>query len=292
MFAALNPGQIGINNLSLREGLALAERHGFGGYDPTLGQLADEVRRHGAATVRGWFVEHGLQVGTWDLPFMPYAVPEAEWRDWLKRLPEQVAAAAAVGAHRAAMWTFPGSHDLAREANFEHYVARFLPIARMLADHGSRLALEAVGPETAQRQYRHPFVRKPAEVLELARAIAPNVGVVLDSYHWYCAGGTTAELHALPRGCVVHVHVGDARAGRTRAEQMDLERRLPGDSGIVDLDGFMQAIAAHAYDGPVTAEPFDETLNALGTEAAAARTARATRAAAARAILPFPSTQN
>ena len=48
----------------------------------------------------------------------------------------------------------------------------------------------------------------------------------------------------------------------------------------------MQALAAHGYAGAVTSEPFDEAVNALGTEAATARTAKATRAAVARAILP------
>ncbi len=285
MFAAIQPAQIGIPGLSLRDALALAERHGFGGLDPQLPALHAAVTQHGAATVRGWFIQHGLQVGAWDLPFMPYAVSEAEWRDWLKKLPALVASAAAAGARRAAMWTFPGSNELEREANFEHYITRFRPIAQLLADHGTRLALEAVGPETAQKQYKFPFLRKPAEVLALARAIGPNVGLVLDSYHWHCAGGTRAELLALPRASIVHAHVGDARAGRTLAQQLDLERRLPGDTGIVDLDGFMQALAAHAYAGPVPAAPFDEDVNALGTEGAAARTAKATRAAVARAIL-------
>jgi sugar phosphate isomerase/epimerase len=45
----------------------------------------------------------------------------------------------------------------------------------------------------------------------------------------------------------------------------------------------MQALAAAGYDGPVTAEPFDAELNALPAEEAAARTARATRSAVARA---------
>jgi len=53
---------------------------------------------------------------------------------------------------------------------------------------------------------------------------------------------------------------------------------------VIDLDGFMQALADAGYDGPVTAEPFDAELNALPAEEAAARTARATRAAVARAI--------
>lgn len=284
MFASLNPGQIGLRDFSLTEGLGLAERHGFGGYDPSLAQLHEEVSRHGAAEVRGWFVRHGLQVGAWVLPFEPWSVTEVAWHDWLAKLPAMAASAAAVGARRAAIWTHPGSNERDYAANFAHYVARFQPVARVLAAHGIRLGLEAVGPETKRNEYRHAFIRTPAEAWKLAQAVGSGCGVVLDSYHWYCAGGTVAELAALPRGCLVQVHVCDARAGRSLAQQMDLERRLPGESGLVDLDGFMRVVAAHGFDGPVTAEPFDDTVNALGPEGAAARTAKSTRSTVARAV--------
>ena len=51
MFSSLNPGHVGIS-ASLREGLALAERHGFGGYDAQLAPLHEEVTAHGATAVR------------------------------------------------------------------------------------------------------------------------------------------------------------------------------------------------------------------------------------------------
>jgi hypothetical protein len=99
MFASLNPGHVGIS-VSLREGLALAERHGFGGYDAQLATLHEEMAARGAAAVREEFLQHGLRIGAWNLPFMPYHVTEAEWRDWLGRLPPLLAAARARGAAR------------------------------------------------------------------------------------------------------------------------------------------------------------------------------------------------
>ena len=103
MFSSLNPGHVGIS-ASLREGLALAERHGFGGYDAQLDHLHEEVIAHGATAVRDLFLQHGLRIGAWNLPFMPYRVTEAEWRDWLAKLPPLLASARALGALRAGMF--------------------------------------------------------------------------------------------------------------------------------------------------------------------------------------------
>lgn len=283
MFASFNPGHVGIS-VPLREGLALAERHGFGGYDAQLGTLHDEMAARGATAVREEFIQHGLRIGAWNLPFMPYRVTEVEWRDWLGRLPPLLASARALGALRAGMWIMPGSDERGFDDNFAFHVARFQPIARLLADHGVRLGLEFIGPETSLRKFKHPFVRSVAAMRQLARAIGPNCGLLLDAWHWHCAGGTREDLRGLTRDLLVHVHVDDAPAGVPRAELIDNRRKLPCTTGVIDIDGFMQALADAGYDGPVTAEPFDPEVSALPAEEAAARTARTTRAAVARGI--------
>lgn len=280
MFASLNPGHVGIN-VPLEAGLALAERHGFGGYDASLEVLHSAVTQQGAMAVRDCFLARGLRVGAWNLPFMPYAVSQAEWREGLAKLPALFASAADVGARRACMWVLPGSNDRAYEANFDHHVARFRPIAGLLADHGIQLALEFVGPEASLRAFTHPFVRTIPATLELARAIGPNCGLLLDSWHWHCIGGTRADLAALTREQIVHVHVNDAPVGVPVADLQDMSRKLPCTTGVLDLEGFMQALATAGYDGPVTAEPFDATINAISAESAAAITAKTTRTAVA-----------
>ncbi|MGA2444643.1 MAG: sugar phosphate isomerase/epimerase family protein [Opitutaceae bacterium] len=283
MFASFNPGHVGIT-VSLREGLALAERHGFGGYDAQLTALHGEVASLGAAAVRDQFIQHGLHPGAWNLPFMLYHVTEAEWRDWLGKLPPLLASARALGALRAGMWILPGSDERAFDDNFAFHVARFQPVARLLADHGIRLGLEFIGPETVLRKFKHPFIRSLAATLQLAHAIGPNCGLLLDAWHWHSAGGTREDLRGLTRDLLVHVHVDDAPAGVPRAELVDNRRKLPCTTGVIDIDGFMQALADAGYDGPVTAEPFDPEVSALPAEEATARTAKATRAAVARAV--------
>ena len=282
MFPSFNPGHVGIQ-VSLREGLALAERHGFGGFDAQLSQIHDAVMAHGAAATRELFIGHGLRIGCWNVPFMPYQVSDDEWRAWLDRLPPMLASARDVGASRAGMWIFSGSDARPYAENFAFHVARFTPIARLLADHGIRLGLEFIGPETTLRRFKHPFIRSVKETFELARAIGPNCGQLIDAWHWHASGGTRADLRGLRRDDLVHVHVDEAPAGVPLHELEDDRRKLPGTTGVIDLDGFMQALADADYDGPVTAEPFDREISALPAEQAAAITAKTTRQAVARA---------
>ncbi len=262
----------------------MAEARGFGGFDAQLAALHDEVHAHGATATRDLFLSRGLRVGAWNLPFMPYAVTEPEWRAHLEKLPPLLASASTVGARRACMWILSGADARDYDENFAFHVDRFQPIARLLADHGIRLGLEFIGPETFARKFKHLFIRSIAETLDLAAAIGPNCGLLIDCWHWHASGGTRDDLKLFSREKLVHVHVNDAPAGVPLSELIDNQRRLPGATGVIDIDGFMQALADAGYDGPVTAEPFDKEVNALPAQEAAALTARATRAAVARAI--------
>lgn len=282
MFASFNPAHLGLE-VSLEEGLALAERHGFGGLDPAIESLHAAVSQQGAQRVREALLGRGLRVGAWCLPFVPYAADEEEWQAGLKKLPTLLGSAAAVGARRAFMWILPGDNERGYAINFEHHLVRFRPVARLLADYGIRLGLEFVGPESTRRAFKYPFIHTLAGVLELGRAIGPNCGLLLDSWHWHCAGGTVAEIAALQGEQIVNVHVNDAPLGIARNDLQDFRRKLPGTTGVLDLDGFIHALADVGYYGPITAEPFDPELNALPPEEAVSLTAKATRGAVARA---------
>jgi len=69
------------------------------------------------------------------------------------------------------------------------------------------------------------------------------------------------------------VHVNDGIAGRTAKEQLDQERALPGETGVIDLATFMGALVEMAYSGPVVVEPFSQRLREMAPEAAIKETA-------------------
>ena len=267
MYTALSPSAIGVRASDLPSAIEAARVGGFEGVEFAVNEVAGLVERHGAEHVRGLFEDAGLRPAAWSLP-TDWRGDEVTWRRDLEKLPRLATAAAAVGCPRTTTWVLPSSDELLFEENYRFHVERFTPIARILAEHGCQLGLEFVGPKTMRDSRRHPFIYTMAGMLEMGAEIGTNVGLLLDCWHWYTSGGTLDELHALRPEQVVYVHVNDAPAGVPVDEQFDNVRALPGETGVIDITGFLQAMSAIGYDGPVAPEPFKQELGDLPSDAA------------------------
>jgi len=259
MFSNLSAGALGLP-LDHTTSIDLAARHGFGGVDPDLGHFRTlggtaAVAEH-AAAVQG----KGLEWGMAGLP-VPLDAPAAEFRQALVDLPESLELLRAAGVTRVGTWMRPMHDDLDYLRNWRLHVSRLALVAELLADAGLRIGLEYIGPKTFWSTERYPFIHSLREARELiADSGATNVGIILDSYHWYTAGESAEDLAGLTDADIVSVDINDARADRERDEQQDLDRRLPYDTGVIDLAGFMGAVHAAGYTGPVKVEPFMKSL--------------------------------
>ncbi|GAA1287439.1 sugar phosphate isomerase/epimerase family protein [Brachybacterium alimentarium] len=259
MFSNLSAGALGLP-LDHTTSIDLAAKHGFGGVDPDLGYFRSlgsttAVAEH-AAAVR----DKGLEWGMTGLP-VPLDGSAAEFRQALVDLPEALELLTAAGVTRVGTWMRPMHDDLDYLRNWRLHVGRLALVAELLADAGLRIGLEYIGPKTFWSTERFPFIHSLREARELiADSGATNVGIILDSYHWYTAEESAADLAGLTDTDIVSVDINDARADRERDEQQDLDRRLPYDTGVIDLEGFMGAVHAAGYSGPVKVEPFMKSL--------------------------------
>ena len=86
------------------------------------------------------------------------------------------------------------------------------------------------------------------------------------------------DLKRLEDANVVDVHVNDAPAGVPVDEQIDNVRCMPGETGVIDIGGFLSALDEIGYTGPVMAEPFSKKVQGLTAQQAAQTTAEAMRA--------------
>jgi sugar phosphate isomerase/epimerase len=217
--------------------------------------------------VNDLFTSAGVRPAAWSHGIQ-WQRDEADWKAGLAKLPRQAAAAAAIGCPRTFQVLPPFSNDLPFDEFWRFCVERLQPIASILAEHGCSLGLEFIGPATLRAGKQHPFVHTATAALEFGAAVGPNVGLLLDCYHWYTSHGTLDELRAMRREQIVHVHVNDAPAGIPVDEQQDLVRELPGETGVIDIGGFLGALRDMGYDGPVTPEPFKRELQDLPSDAA------------------------
>jgi sugar phosphate isomerase/epimerase len=106
-----------------------------------------------------------------------------------------------------------------------------------------------------------------------------NVGFLLDSWHWWHAGDTEADLLQLKPEQVIAVDLNDAPAGVAKDQQVDNRRELPCATGVINVGAFLNALNRIGYDGPVRAEPFNKAVNSLPKAEACAATAKAMKKA-------------
>jgi sugar phosphate isomerase/epimerase len=242
--------------------LELAGANGFDAVDLPMMQFISGSRSWSAPQIREMFLAHRLRCGGWQLPFN-YEVGEAELSAGLKLLPRAARLAQDVGSPWCFSWIEPTSDELDYSANFARYVSRLRAIADVLGEFGCRIGLEVIGPQTLFAGHPYVFVHTIPQGLELLAAVdRPNVGLLLDSFHWYTSHGTVEQLMALKGSGVVYVHVNDAVPGVDVDAQLDQVRRLPGASGLIDITAFLQALESIGYDGPVAVEAFDAKLAA------------------------------
>ena len=286
MYPNLNTGAIGVK-ATFGEAVELAARHGFGGIDFSIEEVEKIVADKGEAHVRKLLSDAGLRLGAWGPP-VNWRADDASWQADLPLLARRSALARELGSDRATTWIMPGDNDRDFDANYAFHLERLRPVVERLAQEGCRLGLEWVGPKTLRDARRYPFVHTMDEMRKLAADLGGNVGLLVDIFHLYTSHADVAAVRDLPVKEVVNVHVNDAIAGRTPDEQLDNERALPGETGVCDIAGFMQALNAIGYDGPVTVEPFSQRVREMAPDDAVRATADSLRRAWAVAKLPFP----
>ena len=192
---------------------------------------------------------------------------EATFRKDLADLPTQAAALKRAGVTRVGTYVPPASDTLPYLANLKQHAARLGECANILKEEGLRFGLEYIGPKTLWASRRYPFVHCMAEMKDLIAAINnPNVGFVLDSWHWYTAGESAVDLRTLSNREIVSVDLNDAPANVPIDQQVDSKRELPVATGVIDLAAFLNTLNDLGYDGPVRCEPFNSTLRAMTPE--------------------------
>jgi sugar phosphate isomerase/epimerase len=271
MYRALSPGAISVRVSNLDEAIAAAKLGGFQGVEFNPAEIADRIEAQGAEAVKATFAEAGVRPAGFGLP-TDWRTSEENWQKGLDALPRLAQAAAAIGGWRTMTWIMPCSNDRPLDENRAFHVERFTPIARILAEHGCHLGLEFIGPKTLRESQKYPFIYTLGGMLDMAADIGPNVGLLLDCWHWYTSGGTLDDIRALKPEQVVYVHVNDAPAGVALDEQVDNVRKLPGETGVIDVAGFLDALRSIGYDGPITPEPFSASLRELPSDEERLRT--------------------
>jgi sugar phosphate isomerase/epimerase len=270
-------GMIGVR-ANQQAAIDLAHAHGF----ESVEAMPNDLARMSADQVKDLVAgmkSKNLVFGASGLP-VEFRRDDAAFQESMKSLPRLAAALQRAAVTRVGTWLSPGSNSLTFLQNFKQHARRLREVAEVLRDHGLKLGLEYVGTKLSRDRMHYEFIHTMAETKELIAEIkSPEVGFVLDSWHWWTSNETADDILTLKAEQVVAVDLNDAPAGIPKEKQIDGQRELPLATGVIDVASFLNALQKLGYDGPVRAEPFNKPLNDLDNEAACAKTSEAMRKA-------------
>lgn len=271
---AFVPGSIGIEADQGRS-IELASKHGFESVEPFGMQLLKE----GSGRYVDALKAAGLQWAAARLT-VSLRTDGASFQTGLEELPAVARALRGAGVTRVGTAISSYSEELNYLENFKLHTERLREVGAVLEDQGLRLGLEYLGTKRLWTASRHAFVHSMAECLQLiGEAGKSNIGVVIDSWHWWTARETAEDITKLTNSQVVSADLNDAPAGIERDDQYDNQRELPATTGMIDAKAFLDALLQIGYDGPIRAEPFNQRLNDMDDDNACQATAAAMKKA-------------
>jgi sugar phosphate isomerase/epimerase len=236
----------------------LAARVGFPGVDV----MVKPAMEAGAAATNSLFSELKIKPAIINFP-AEFRKDDAIFRASLPGLEETAKFAKAIHCPRMMTWIVSSSQTPKDELR-RIYKQRFTESAQILARYDVRLGLEFLGPLHIRKQFPYEFIWRMPEMLEFAKECGPNVGLLLDAWHWHHAGATTDDIIAAGRERIVHVHFDDAP--NLPPEQIrDNERLMPGE-GVIDLVGFLHALQKIGYTDALSVEVFGRGLKDMTPE--------------------------
>ena len=259
MFLSLNSVLVS-NRVHWPEFAQLAARVGFPGTDVML----EPAMKAGAAATNDLLSKLKLMPAVLDFP-VEFRKDDATFRESLSKLSAAGQFAAAIHCPRMITWIMSSS-DTPKEELRRTYKQRFSESARILEQSNVRLGLEFLGPLHLRKQFRYEFIWHMNEMLEFAEECGPNVGLLLDAWHWHHAGATTQDIVNAGRQRIVHIHFDDA-PNLPPEKIRDDERLLPGE-GVINLTGLLQALQKIGYTDALSVEVFGRLKNVPPEQAA------------------------
>jgi sugar phosphate isomerase/epimerase len=259
MYLSLNSVLVN-NRVPWPEFPKLAAEVGYPGTDVML----RPAMAAGAAATNELLSRLKLKPAAIDFP-VEFRKDQATFEAGLAKLDDQAKFAADIHCPRMVTYILSSS-STPREELRRTYKQRFTASAQVLAKHNVRLGLEFLGPLHFRKQFPYEFIWRMNEMLAFAKECGPNVGLLLDSWHWYHAGATTDDIIAAGRDRIVHVHFNDA-PNLPPDEIQDNKRLLPGE-GVIPLVDFLHALQKIGYTDALSVEVFGRLQDKPPEEAA------------------------
>jgi 2-keto-myo-inositol isomerase len=230
----------------LADDLEIAAEAGFTALEVWAGKLDAYLRGRSLEELGGRMQALGVQ--PWCINSIEDVTPRdaAGRADVLAQLKRMAAIARAIGA--PGIVVVPGPAP----AGFGHAAAMAdaVEVLRMMSDVAGDvgLAFEFLGKPGCSV----PTLDMAIEIV--ATVDRPNVGMVIDTFHFYAGGSRIEDLARVPVEKLFVVHLNGCE-DRPRGELTDAHRLFPGE-GAIPIERILRALRARGFDGTMSIEIF------------------------------------
>lgn len=238
-----------VSNLS--ELITLASDNGFDAVETTSEDLKQFVSSFGIKDAEKYLTEKNIVLGAVALP--------VEWREDDE-------------SFQKGIFELVRTAEIASQLDCKTFFTYFMPstdqevapytiklsnrlrlIGRLLEQYDMNLALEYVGPHHLRNKWENKFIWTAENTIDWINFIGEeNIGIVLDSFHWYTSEETVETILSLKPNQIKYAHINDARNVPVE-EILDNDRVYPGE-GVIDLTSFLKAANEINYQGIITQE--------------------------------------
>ena len=235
----------------LKELISLAAHNGFHAVEATSDDLKEFITQTSLNDVKIYLETEGIQLGAVTLP-VEWRTDTETFKEGIKEFVEIADYASKLGCKTFFTYFMPSTDEDVAPYMIE-LTNRLRLIGRILKEYDMNLALEYVGPLHLREKWRNVFIWNAEQTLQWLELVGEsNIGIVLDSFHWYLCGETVETILAMDSSRVKYVHINDVRNIPVE-EVLDNDRVFPGE-GVIDLSGFLHALKKINYTGVVTQE--------------------------------------
>ena len=280
----LHGSQLRGDPLTFVEKAQLAAKHGYAAVDFSFDEAVAYEQDGGS--VPELLASVGVEAGTIG-GLVGFSLLEAgeDLETTLVDLPARARQAVAWGGTATGLG-IPMRTNLPRDTAWPLAVERLRRLDETVRDTGLRLGLEFLGVRTLHPDRGPFFIHNLAAALDLLEAAQVEAsGLTVDSYHCHASGATFKQLRQAPAERITLLHINDAKP--VPLEDLDDQDRLMPGEGVIDLAGWLQAIASTGFDGTIALEVLGPRLADLDPDACAQQGIASLRSVFAEAGLPL-----
>jgi len=229
--------------------IRIAGNAGFEGLEIWAAKMDAYLEDHTVGDLKSLFIEQGIEpVSINSIEFISFR-PPGEYEGIQSRCRQLCEIARGLGCEKIVVVPSPlpeggaGEEEILKES-----VTVLRDLAGIAEPHGVKLAFEFLG-------FSWCSVRTLQACWEIVRRVdRDNVGLVIDTCHFYAGGSSLAAIEDVDPDRIFIFHINDVE-DRPREIIEDAHRLLPGE-GVIPLGSILECLARTGFNGLCSIELF------------------------------------